>query len=85
MRISVQVRSSAGDSGGGDRWQRSVYISPVDEDRTIDFRDMAPIGQTSSPRPAIDRIRAILFVVETTNTKPGASGRVWFKSVALAR
>jgi hypothetical protein len=85
MRISVQARSSVGDGSGADRWQRSVYVSPADEERTIDFRDFVPAGPTSSPQLALDKIRAILFVVDTTNTKPGSSGRVWFKSVALAR
>ena len=30
-----------------------------------------------------DRIRTLLFVVDTTNTKAGASGRIWMKRAAL--
>jgi hypothetical protein len=85
MRISVQLRSSGAERSGGERWQRSVYVSNVDEDRTVDFRDMMPIGRTSTQRPSFDTIRTVLFVVDTTNTKAGASGRVWFESVAFAR
>ena len=41
--------------------------------------------RTSTPKPSFDTVRAVLFVVDTTNTKPGTSGRLWFKSVAFAR
>jgi hypothetical protein len=82
MRISVQVRG-AGPRGVEERWQRSVYVSPIDEDRTVDFSDLTPVEKTGAPRPDISAIRSILFVVDTTNTKPGASGRLWIKRAAV--
>ena len=41
------------------------------------FADMTPIGVTDEPRPPKANVRAIMFVVDTTNTRPGASGRLW--------
>ncbi|HEY2908506.1 MAG TPA: hypothetical protein VGJ29_21545, partial [Vicinamibacterales bacterium] len=83
MRISIQLRS-AGSDGGGDRWQRSVYVATGNEDRTVDFADLTAVGTTAPARPVLSTIRSVLFVVDTTNTKPGASGRVWIRSAALA-
>jgi hypothetical protein len=79
MRISVQLRS-----GGADRWQRSIYVATENEDRSIDVADMTPVGTTSTGRPVPSTIRSVLFVVDTTNTRAGASGRVWLRSAALA-
>jgi hypothetical protein len=77
MRISVQLRN-----GAGDRWQRSVYLDPAARERIVAFHDMTPIGTAAPQAPGPD-VRSILFVVDTTNTKPGTSGRVWIRSAAL--
>lgn len=84
MRISVQLRAVEAD-GTTERWQRSVYLDTVDQERTIYFGDLTPVGGTRTWRPAVGSVRSILFVVDTTNTKPGTSGRVWIKSAALER
>ncbi len=83
MRISIQLRSGGSDRET-DRWQRSIYVATENEDRTIQFADMTPVGATVTARPVLSTIRSVLFVVDTTNTKPGASGRVWIRSAALA-
>jgi hypothetical protein len=80
MRISVQFRSSS-----GARWQRSVYLDVFDAERTVFLDDVTPISGASSPRPPLADIASILFVVDTTNTKPGASGHVWIRDVALEK
>jgi hypothetical protein len=82
MRLSVQVR--AGD-GGSERWARSVYLDASDQEHTVFFDDMVPMGQTRTLKPALSSVRSLLFVVDTTNTKPGASGRVWMKRAALEK
>lgn len=82
MRVAVQLRGGVGDSNN-DRWQRSVYVDTVDQERTVFFDDFLPVGATHSPRPPLDRIRMLLFAVDMTNTKPGTSGRLWLKRVAL--
>ena len=49
------------------------------------FDDMTPVGQTQTERPPLERVRNLIFVVDTTNTKPGVSGRIWLKAVRLER
>ena len=81
MRISVQLRM--GDDQGEasrERWQRSVYVDTADQERTIYFDDLMPVGETHTSRPVFPAIRSMLFVVDTTNTKPGDSGRIWIKA-----
>jgi hypothetical protein len=83
MRLSVQARARAG--GGEARWQRSVYLDSQDRDIKVAFDDMTPVGATPTPRLPREGLVNIMFVVDTTNTKPGASGRVWIRSPRLER
>ena len=77
MRISVQIRTDT------ERWQRSIYIDTVNQPHTIFFDQFLPVGETDTDRAPLADVRAILFVVDTTNTKPGASGRVWIATPSL--
>jgi len=81
MRISIQLR--IGDAG--DRWSRSIYVAPADEERIVYFDDFMPHGGTGTFRPALADIRSILFVIDATNFKPGDSGRMWIKRAELQR
>jgi hypothetical protein len=86
MRISVQVR--AGDDQGEasrERWKRTVYVDLAMQEHTIYFDDLMPVGQTHTPSPVLSGIRALLFVVDATNTKMGDSGRIWIRGAALQR
>ena len=82
MRVVVQLRSGVGDSNN-ERWQRSVYVDAVDQEHTVYFDDFLPAGVTHTSVPPLDRIRMLLFTIDMTNTKPGTSGRLWLKRVAL--
>jgi hypothetical protein len=82
MRLSVQVR--VGD-GASDRWARSVYVDASDQERTVFFDDMTPMGQTRTSKAEPSSVRSLLLVVDTTNTKPGTSGRVWMKRAVLEK
>jgi hypothetical protein len=82
MRISIQVRTDVA-GGKPERWRRSVYLDGTDRERTVFFDEMTPVGVTSTWRPPADRVRAIMFVVDTTNSRPGASGRLWIRSPTL--
>ena len=84
MRISIQVRAEV-PNAPPERWQRSIYIDAIDSERSVVFDDMRPVGVTHTPRAVPENIRAILFIVDTTNTKPGASGRIWIKNVRLEK
>lgn len=78
MRVSVQVRDTT-----ADRWQRSIYIDASDAERVVPFDDLMPVGVTHAPKPALSDIRAVMVVVDTTNTKPGTSGRIWISRAEL--
>jgi hypothetical protein len=80
MRVSVQLR---GGEGAVERWQRSVYVDTSDQEHTIDFDDLTPVGETRTVKPSLADVRAILFVIDGTNTKPGASGRIWIRKAAV--
>jgi hypothetical protein len=82
MRISLQVRAEVPD-GPPERWETSVYVETSEQPRMVRFDEMKPVGTTHSPRPPKASVRAILFVIDTTNTKPGASGRLWLGNVRL--
>jgi hypothetical protein len=77
MRLSVQLLAAS------DRWQRSVYVDTFNHERTVRFDDFLPSGPTSTEKPRLADVRSLLFVVDTTNTKPGASGRIWITGPAL--
>jgi hypothetical protein len=77
LRISVQLQSVHG------RWQRSVYLDTANQPHTIFLDDFAPVGETDLYRVPLADVRNILFLVDTVNSKPGASGRVWIMKPAL--
>jgi hypothetical protein len=79
MRISVQLRTER------DRWQRSVYVEAFNREQTVLFDDLRPAGPTASDKPPLADVRSLLFVVDTTNTKPGASGRIWITGPVLQK
>jgi hypothetical protein len=84
MRLSVQLRDPAGANGGA-RWQRSIYVANASEDHLVRLDELKPTAEGEAARPTLETIRSVLFVVDTTNTKPGTAGRVWIKSAALER
>jgi len=77
MRVSVQLRT------GHDRWQRSVYVEAFNREATVMFDDMLPAGPTATVKPPLADVRSLLFVVDTTNTKPGTSGLIWITDPVL--
>ena len=72
MRVSVEVRVPS--RSGGERWHRSVYLDQEPRDITVFLDDMRPIGPTSSYRANLATVDSVLFVVDTTNARPGTSG-----------
>jgi len=82
MRLAIQVRAEV-PNAPPERWQRSIYIDATETERFVSFDDMRPVGVTHTPRAVPENVRAIMFIVDTTNNKPGASGRIWLKNVRL--
>lgn len=71
MRAWVQVRTA-----GGERWGRSLYLDETFRTRDVFFDEFEPLGITSTPSPPLGAIDAVLLVVDTLNTRPGAAGRL---------
>lgn len=70
MRISVQARQPS-----GARWQRSIYLDSHPREVTVPFQQMAPVDPAGPPHFVASEIDTVLFVVDTTNSAPGAEGR----------
>jgi hypothetical protein len=84
-RISLQLRTAIHGKGPEERWQRSVYLDQVDRELTIPFSEMSPVGTTRTGEPALSEIRDVMFVVDTTNTRPGSSGEIVVSNAVLQR
>lgn len=81
MRLSVQVRLPG--SGESQRWGRSVYLDTESREIVLRLEDMVPVGRTSTLQPVVARLRSLLFVIDTLNTRPGSDGEIRFSNVAL--
>jgi hypothetical protein len=81
MRLSVQIRTPGGPDGR--RWRRSVYLDPTPRVIDLALSDLEPVGPATALRPVVARVQAVLFVVDTVNAAPGATGTVWLSNVLL--
>jgi hypothetical protein len=79
MRVSVQARHP----GTGNRWQRSIFLDPQPRDVIVRFTDMTPIGSSDTFDPAL--ADTLLFVVDATNTLPGAEGSFTLENLRVER
>jgi hypothetical protein len=78
MRVSVQLRLD-----DMNRWQRSVYVDTAERDVTIRFDDMKAVGTTRGEKAPIAESPSLMLVIDTTNTRPGASGQLRIRRVVL--
>jgi hypothetical protein len=83
MRVSVELRVRSGTEG--ERWHRSVYLDQTPRTVTVYFDDMTPRGSTSTRRPVLSSVDSLLFVVDSTNARPGASGQFWLDDVEYGK
>ncbi|MCC7417210.1 MAG: PHP domain-containing protein [Acidobacteria bacterium] len=84
MRVSLQVRAPGG-AEPGERWQTSLYAEPTPRAYSIPIAVLTPAGAAGTPHAPFQEIRSLLFVVDSLNTRPGASSRLWVSRPALAR
>lgn len=82
MRLSVQLRTA--DGAAGERWKRSVYLDETARMVTVKFDEMNPIGGAAT-YPVIERVRDVLFVIDTTNARPGSNGQIWLDDIKYGR
>jgi hypothetical protein len=84
MRVSVQLRTFAG-RPFQERWHRSVYLDAADREHVLTFDDFTPVGDSRTFRPALPEMGYVMFVIDTTNAKPGTSGELWLRRIAIER
>ena len=82
LRLSLQIRAS---DRTGKRWRRSVYVDQSPVDVQIRFGDMRRVGDRAPGAPDLSKIEALLVVVDLTNSRPSAAGRVTIESPRLER
>ena len=80
MRVSVQFRLP-----NGDRWRRSVYVAQQSREVTVFFDAVRPAGLTATRRMPLASVRDVLFVFDTVNAPPGASGQFRIDDVKYGR
>jgi hypothetical protein len=82
-RLWAQLRAPGGRDG--ERWGKTFYVD--ERPRPIELRlaDFQPLGLVSSERPDLDRVDSLLLVIDTLNSRPGATGVIAIADLALAR
>jgi hypothetical protein len=80
-RISTQLRFSA---DGAIRWRRPVYL---DTGQSSFLLDVSAFRAADRPgkMPDTSRASSVLFVIDTTNARPGDEGSFTIQSVELRR
>lgn len=68
MRLSVQLREPR--PGEGLRWRHSAYVDSTRRLVRLPLEDFRPIRPATGP-PALDRLHALLLVMDTVNARPG--------------
>jgi len=81
MRAWVQVRAGS----ATERWGRTFYADAGMRSIDLPLRSFLPIGAASAAAPPLDRIDSLLFVIDTLNNRPGASGSMTITEVAFVR
>jgi hypothetical protein len=82
LRAWVQLRAPTGNT---ERWGTTFYADPTERLIDLPLAAFRPIGVTSSDAPPLDRVDALLFVVDTLNFLPGATGSMILSEVAFVR
>jgi hypothetical protein len=81
-RVWAQLRAPVGNT---ERWGKTFYAEAEERVVDLELRSFLPIGVTSSEQPPLDRVDSLLFVVDTLNFLPGASGSMVLSEVAFVK
>jgi hypothetical protein len=83
MRVNVDLRPAGGNNPP--RWRRSVYLDSAARTVTVRFDDMNPVPRHVTGAAPLATIDALMFTVDTNNTRPATSGAITFSSIELER
>lgn len=81
-RLSVQLRYQ---SGGGERWAKSVYVDAERRDVRIPVERMVPADFQSGHAPDTATARSLLFVADLANARPGDSNSITISRLRLVK
>lgn len=82
LRAWIQLRAPVGNT---ERWGTTFYADSDERQVDVPLSAFRPIGVTSSDQPPLDRVDSLLFVVDTMNFLPGATGSMALAGVAFVR
>lgn len=82
LRAWVQLRAPVGNT---ERWGTTFYADTTERVIDLPLRSFRPIGVASSDQPPLDRVDALLFVVDTMNFLPGSNGSMLLSEIAFVR
>jgi hypothetical protein len=82
LRAWAQLRAPVGNT---ERWGTTFYADATERLVDLPLAAFLPIGETSSQAPPLDRVDSLLFVVDTLNFRPGASGSMILSEIAFVR
>ena len=84
-RIWVQVRDQnpASTDEGTEWWFASVRTSPEWRRVAIPFARLRSINPHTDGRLDLDKVRAIVFVIDRGSVKIGTTGTVWLDTIGL--
>ena len=68
-----------------EKFPSGLFSVQLDQERTVFFDDLIPVAGAGTDKPPRAEIRAVLFVIDAVNTRPGTSGRLWITNPALQR
>ncbi len=82
LRAWTQLRATVATT---ERWGRTFYTDDQPTTIELSLNDFQPIGPNAAPKPPLDKVDSLLFVVDTLNTLPGGKGTITISDVAFVR
>ena len=82
LRAWVQLRAPVGNT---ERWGITFYADAEERMVDVPLAAFTSIGTTSSGQAPLDRVDTLLFVVDTMNFLPGATGSMVLSEIAFVR
>lgn len=79
MRIAVQLRGR--DDLGAARWRRTMYVDGRARTTVFELSEFLPVAPAASGAPPLATIVAVMFGVDTVNTRPGTRASITLDDV----
>lgn len=82
LRAWAQLRAPVGNT---ERWGTTFYADETERQVDLPLAAFLPIGVTTTEAPPLDDVDSLLFVVDTLNFRPGATGSMIISEVVFVR